>query len=202
MQAGYSYYTLQDLEMPDKEPMVIIRSSLLWICDNDKYAAAALNMYLHWTRWIMKHRQAEQETNTERKRQGKQALQDTNLTIYRKQSLFVKDLLNFCNEKRLRQANALLVKKGLLKVSDTPRAAADHILKYELQIDRFKELMQDWRTFRGNHALGEDDGVVEVALEEDSDGTDKSPRRNGQITAPERTNHRAGTDKSPLLIGI
>lgn len=181
-------YTLKDLELPDDEPMVIIRSSLLWMCDGDKYAAAALNMYVHWTRWLMKHRPVAQEINRMLRNRGKSASQETSLILYRKQSDLVEDLLRFCNEKRLRQANALLISKGLLVIDDTHRSIADHILKYELQIDTFKKLMEAWRKYREGNGQNSDDENVVLALDADSDGTDNSPLHNGQFTASERTN--------------
>src|SRR5579885_2431797 len=111
-------HTLKDLELPDDEPMVVIRSSFLWICDGDKYAAAALNMYVHWTKWLMKHRPVAQEINNVLKKQGKKPTQDTSLILYRKQKDLITDLLGFCNEKRLREANVFLESKGLLKISN------------------------------------------------------------------------------------
>jgi hypothetical protein len=191
-------YTLKDLELPDDEPMVIIRKSFLWICDGDKYAAATLNMYVHWTKWIMKHRPVAQEINRQLKKQGKKASQDTSLILYRKQKDLVKDLLNFCNEKRLRQANEFLEAKGLLKIDATPRSNLDHVLKYELQIDVFKQYMEDWREQREHDEQG-DDEMVEMALEADSLETDNSPSRNGQKSAPKQTIVGSEADNSPSL---
>jgi hypothetical protein len=196
--SGKMPYTLRDLEMPDDEPMVIIRSSLLWICDGDKYAAASLNMYIHWTRWIMKHKPVAQKINQMQKKQGKTPTQDTSLVIYRKQNELVEDMLNFCNEKRLRQANVFLVSKGLLKIEDMPRHIADHVLKYELQIDTFKMLMNDWRKYREGNQLSDEDEMVEVALQEDVDGTDNSPLRNGQL--PDRSSSQSGQFTAPKVI--
>lgn len=188
-------YSPKDLELPDDEPMVIIRSSFLWICDGDKYAAAALNMYVHWTRWLMKHRPVAQQMNRLRQKQGKKPNQDTSLILYRKQAALVKDLLGFCSEKRLRQANDLLISKGLLKIDDTPRSISDHVLKYELQIDVFKELIQQWKDQRKAEDEFEDD-VVEVALEDDSDGTDNLPPRSGTFTASSSVRNGKFTDRN------
>jgi hypothetical protein len=183
MKANCNLYTLEDLETPEKEPMVIIRKSLLWICGNDKYAAAVLNMYIHWARWIIEHHPE---------------LRTAAPTIYRKQADLINDLLNFCTVRRLRQANALLVKMGLLKISEVTKGNGwEHLLQYELQIDRLKELLQDWRTFCAQQALEKQDAMDEVALQADSSETDNSPHRNGQFTASERTIHRIGTDNSP-----
>jgi hypothetical protein len=192
-------YTPKDLELPDDEPMVIIRKSFLWICDGDKYAAAALNMYVHWTKWIMKHRPVAQEINRQLKKQGRKPSQDTSLVLYRKQKDLVKDLLNFCNEKRLRQANELLESKGLLKIDDTPRSNLDHVLKYELQIDVFKKYMEEWRKYRGEEDLEDETEMVEVALEAVSSEADNSPSRNGQKSAPKRTIVGSEADNSPSL---
>jgi hypothetical protein len=189
-------YTVKDLEMPDDEPMVIIRSSLLWICDGDKYAAAALNMYIHWTRWIMKHKAVAQKINQIQRNQQKTPTQDTSLIIYRKQSELVEDLLHFCNEKRLRQANVFLVSKGLLKIENMPRHIADHILKYELQIDVFKKLMGDWYTYREGSQLSDEDEMVEVTSEADVAGTDNSPLRNGHLPDSPRSRNGQFTDRS------
>jgi len=189
-------YTIKDLEMPDNEPMVIIRSSLLWICDGDKYAAAALNMYIHWTRWIMNHKAVAQKINQIQRNQKKTPTQDTSLIIYRKQSELVDDLLHFCNEKRLRQANVFLVSKGLLKIESVPRHIADHILKYELQIDMFKKLMGDWYIYREGNQLSDEDEMVEVASEEDVTGTDNSPLRNGQLPDSPRSQNGQFTDRN------
>jgi hypothetical protein len=193
-------YTPKDLELPDDEPMVIIRKSFLWICDGDKYAAAALNMYVHWTKWIMKHRPVAQEINRQLKKQGRKASQDTSLILYRKQKDLVKDMLNFCNEKRLRQANEFLESKGLLRIDATPRSNLDHVLKYELQIDVFKKCMESWRTHREEEGNLENDAeMVEVALEADLSETDNSPSRNGQKSASKRTNVGLEADNSPFL---
>ncbi len=177
--------TLQDLELPDDEPMVIIRSSLLWICGGDKYAAASLNMYIHWTKWLLKHKPIAQQINAMERKQGKKASQDTSTILYRKQSKLIEDLLGFCTEKRLREANALLVSKGLLKIEDTPRSMADHVLKYELQGDVFKKCMAEWKEYRKEQGTPEEDGAVVVALEADSDGTDNLPLRDGELTVPQ-----------------
>jgi hypothetical protein len=192
-------YTLKDLELPDDEPMVIIRKSFLWICDGDKYAAAALNMYVHWTKWLMKRKPVAQEINNLLKKQGRKASQDTSLIIYRKQKELVNDLLDFCNEKRLRQANTFLEFKGLLRIDDTPRSNLDHVLKYELQIDVFKKCMEDWRKYRGDQDGDDDDETVEVALEADSSEADNSPSRNRQKTAPKQTIVGSEADNSPSL---
>lgn len=191
-------YATNDLELPDDEPMVVIRSSFLWICDGDKYAAATLNMYVHWTKWIIKHRPVAQAMNKLQQKQGKTPTQDTSLVLYRKQSDLVKDLLGFCTEKRLRQANALLISKGLLKIDDSPRSISDHILKYELQIDRFKELMAAWKAFRSEQVQDDEvpEEIVEVALEEDGDGTVKRPSRNGEMTAPSSVRNGDFTERS------
>lgn len=191
-------YTTNDLELPDDEPMVVIRSSFLWICDGDKYAAATLNMYVHWTKWIIKHRPVAQAMNRLQQRQGKTPTQDTSLILYRKQADLVKDLLGFCTDKRLRQANALLISKGLLKVDDNPRSISDHILKYELQIDRFKGLMAAWKAFRNEQVQDDEtsEEIVEVALEEDGDGTVKRPSRSGEKTAPSSVRNGEFTDRS------
>jgi hypothetical protein len=171
MKENCNLYTLEDLETPEKEPMVIIRKSLLWICGNDKYAAAVLNMYIHWARWIIEHHPE---------------LRTAAPTIYRKQNDLLNDLLNFCDAKRFRQANALLVKMGLLKVSGTHRNAWEHILQYELQIDRLKELLQDWQAFCNQQALEKQDAMTEVALQADSSERGNFPHRDGKKTASKR----------------
>lgn len=185
-------YTLEDLELPDDETMVIIRKSMLWICDGDKYAAAALNMYVHWTKWIIKQREIAHAVNTKRKSKGQKPTQNTSLIIYRKQSDLVEDLLGFCSDKRLREANALLKEKELLVIRDNPKNLQDHILQYELQINVFKKKMQEWKIYREQtKKQGEEFDPVEVleeASREDSNGTDNLPRRNGNLTVPDGQN--------------
>lgn len=201
-------YTLKDLEMPDDEPMVIIRSSHLWICEGDKYAAAALNMYIHWTRWLMKHKPIAQTINTFQKNQKKKATQDTSLIIYRKQEELVEDLLGFCSEKRLRQVNTYLVSRGLLKIQDMPQHLSDHVLRYEVQIGRFKELLNDWRNYREESQKPEDENDEnegEVALEADEDGADFFPLRSGKMvkTVSLERGHftaRSGLFSPPVVI--
>lgn len=196
-----SKFTLKDLEMPDDEPMVIIRSSLLWICNGDKYAAAALNMYVHWTRWLMKRKPIAQEINAMLAKKGEKPSQDTTYIIYRKQQYLIDDLLGFCSDRRLRQANDLLQAKGLLKIEDTPRYLTDHVLKYELQIGVFKELIDEWRKHREENNETTEDEEVEVALEADSTGTDNYPSRSGKKSV--QSSVRSGKKSVPerIIVG-
>lgn len=196
-----SKYTLKDLEMPDDEPMVIIRSSLLWICNGDKYAAAALNMYVHWTRWLMKRKPVAQEINAMLAKKGEKPSQDTTYIIYRKQQYLIDDLLGFCSDRRLRQANDLLQAKGLLKIEDTPRYLTDHVLKYELQIGMFKKLINEWRKHREENNETTEDEDVEVALEADSTGTDNYPSRSGKKSV--QSSVRSGKKSVPerIIVG-
>ena len=182
-------YTQKDLELPDDEPMVIIRSSMLWICDGDKYAAAALNMYVHWTKWLMKRKPVAQEINRMLKKQGKTASQDTSYIIYRKQAMLIEDMLGFCSEKTLRRANNFLIEKGLLKI-ETPRSISDHVLKYELQIGEFKKQMNAWRQQREDRHEFDDEEESDTALEADSPETGDFPSRSGKFPVSERENSR------------
>jgi hypothetical protein len=187
MKENCNLYTLEDLETPEKEPMVIIRKSLLWICGNDKYAAAVLNMYIHWARWIIEHHPE---------------LRTAAPTIYRKQADLINDLLDFCTVRRLRQANALLVKMGLLKISEVTKGNGwEHLLRYELQIDRLKELLQDWQAFCNQQALEKQDAMAEVALEADSSERENFPLREGKKTLPEGKKDRVERDNFPLRKG-
>jgi hypothetical protein len=108
------------ISYPEDEPLVLIRTSQLSLCDGNHCAAALLAFFEYWHNIKLGHQQQAGHLNRVAEMHGEPGNQDTSLYQYHNETDIEAGLLHLYGRKMIRQALAILVQKQFVSIHQNP----------------------------------------------------------------------------------
>ena len=110
------------ISYPKDEPLVLIRTSQLPLCDNNHCAAALLSFFEYWHNIKLGQQEQAEHANRVAEMHGEEGTQDTSLLQFQTEKGLEKGLLNLYGRTMIRRALTILIQKGFITVHENPHA--------------------------------------------------------------------------------
>src|SRR3954447_22521337 len=118
-----------------KEPLVLIRSSFLSLCNGDHCAAALLNNFVYWHNWCVDR---ERQDNAAKAADPGHQSAEPGYWFWKTGEELENDLLRLFSGKKIRVATALLVEKGYIETRNNPKDPFDRTKQFRLFADQLR----------------------------------------------------------------